>query len=730
VTDAGGEDAVAISGAVPEQGAEPGAQQGVLGAGRLGRVLELAASPDGAHLAAVSHDGRLLLLAVASGEIREVARAGEGEPSGPAFSPDSRWLAWSHPGPEPLRQIRLAALTDLTPIEVTALRFADFSPAFTGDGKHLAFLSVRSFDPIYDVHVFELGFPRGCRPHLVPLAADTPSPFDPQPEGRPASLSKEDDTETDEPPASSVDTEGITERLVAFPVEAGDYSCLQATRGGLLWLSHPPAGALGDERASPEDEPAKPGLERFDLDTRTTQRLAEGVDQAWVSGDGRRVLLQKGESLRVISAERRSDDSEDDSNGDDKPVEVDLDRLRVTVNPAAEWRQAYDEAGRLMRDHFWRADMNGIDWAGVLQRYRPIVERVGSHDDLVDLLWEVQGELGTSHAYVIPPAADDEQHLRVASLGADLEPDTGGRWRVTRVLPGESSDPAARSPLRAPGVGVRAGDTILAVDARPVDAVAGPAPLLMGSPGKPVELTVAPADGGDPRRVVVTPLRDEVPLRYQAWVADRRDYTHAASGGRVGYLHVPDMIASGWAQLHRDLRLEVRRDALVVDVRENRGGHLSQLVVERLARSVIGWSVARDGYSLETYPADAPRGPVVAVANEFSGSDGDIVNAAIKALGVGPVVGTRTWGGTIGIDMRYHLVDGTLVTQPRYATWMSGPGWGIENHGVDPDIEVIHTPQDWAAGRDPQLDAAIAEALRALEEHPAAAPPELPPPGR
>jgi tricorn protease len=726
VTDAGGEDAVAISGTVPE----PGAEAPVLGAGRIGRVLELAASPDGAHLAAVSHDGRLLLLAVGSGEIREVARAGEGEPSGPVFSPDSRWLAWSHPGPEPLRQIRLAALADPAPIEVTALRFADFSPAFTGDGKHLAFLSVRSFDPTYDVHVFELGFPRGCRPHLVPLAADTPSPFDPQPEGRPVNPPKEDDSETDEPPASRVDTEGITERLVAFPVEAGEYSGLQAARGGLLWLSHPPAGELGDERASPADDPVKPGLDRFDLATRTTHRLAEGVDQAWVSGDGRRVLLHKGESLQVISAERKSDDADDDSDGDDKLLEVDLDRIRVTVDPGAEWRQAYDEAGRLMRDHFWRADMNGVDWAAVLRGYRPIVERLGSHDDLVDLLWEVQGELGTSHAYVIPPAAENEAQLRVAALGADLEPDTGRRWRLTRVLPGESSDPAARSPLRAPGVGVRAGDAILAVDARPVDAEAGPAPLLAGSAGKPVELTMAPADGGEPRRVVVTPLRDETPLRYQAWVADRRDYTHAASGGRVGYLHVPDMVASGWAQLHRDLRLEVRRDALVVDVRENRGGHLSQLVVERLARSVIGWSVGRDGYSLETYPADAPRGPVVAVANEFSGSDGDIVNAAIKALGVGPVVGTRTWGGTIGIDMRYHLVDGTLVTQPRYATWMSGPGWGIENHGVDPDIEVTHTPQDWAAGRDPQLDAAIAEALRALQEHPPAAPPELPPPGR
>jgi tricorn protease len=210
-------------------------------------------------------------------------------------------------------------------------------------------------------------------------------------------------------------------------------------------------------------------------------------------------------------------------------------------------------------------------------------------------------------------------------------------------------------------------------------------------------------------------------------VADRRAHVHAESAGRVGYVHVPDMIANGWAQLHRDLRVEVRCEGLIVDVRENRGGNLSQLVVEKLGRTIIGWHIARDGYYAETYPEDAPRGPVVALADEFSGSDGDIVNAAIKAMGIGPVVGVRTWGGTIGIDKRYRLIDGTLVTQPRYATWMRGPGWGVENHGVDPDVEVVMTPQDHAAGRDPQLDTAIRLALEALAERPAATPPELPP---
>jgi tricorn protease len=317
----------------------------------------------------------------------------------------------------------------------------------------------------------------------------------------------------------------------------------------------------------------------------------------------------------------------------------------------------------------------------------------------------------------------------VGKLGADLARDADGRWRVTRVLPGESSDPRARSPLRALGARIHEGDAILAVDSREVTADGGPAALLVGTAGKPVELTVAPADGGEARRVVVTPLDEDTSLRYQDWVADRRNHVHATSDGRIGYLHVPDMIASGWAQLHRDLRLEVRREGLIVDVRQNRGGHLSQLVIERIARTVIGWSVARDGYQVSTYPQDAPLGPIVAVANEFAGSDGDIVTAVIKARGIGPVVGTRTWGGTIGIDMRYRLVDGTQVTQPRYATWLSGTEWGVENYGVDPDVEVLKAPQDWVAGRDPQLDTAVELALRALTETPAATPPDLPPPG-
>ncbi|MGQ0840773.1 S41 family peptidase [Actinokineospora sp.] len=723
VTDAEGEDALEFS---PVEGRAPGESPRRVGAGQLGRVLELAASPDGRRVGVVTHDGRLLLVDVDGGELHQVVKADEMDPTGLVFSPDSGWLAWAHPGPSPLRHIRMVNTTDLSIVDVTPLRFVDFDPAFTLDGKHLAFLSYRSFDPIYDVHVFDLSFANGTRPYLVPLAATTPSPFAPLREGRPFGdpddKDKHDD-EDDAAPRTSVDIDGIADRVVAFPVVAARYSGLLAGKGGVLWLRDPLTGALGDDLDDLGEDSPRSVLERYDLTKLKVDTLVDGLDEVWTSGDGQRIVIRDGRAVKVLPADRKADSDD----GSEDNITVDLGRIRVRVDPSAEWRQSFDETGRLMRDLFWRADMGGVDWAGVLARYRPLVDTVGSHDELVDLLWEVQGELGTSHAYVVAPGKGADHKRRLGLLGADLARDADGAWRITDIVPGESSDPRARSPLRAPGVAVRVGDAVAAVDGRPVDPAQGPAPLLVGTAGHPVELTIAPKGGGASRRVVVVPLLDDTPLRYQAWVNGRRAHVHAATEGRVGYLHVPDMVANGWAQLHRDLRLEMRREAVVVDVRENRGGHLSQLVIEKLSRKIVGWGRARDGYYEETYPLDAPRGPIVAVADEFSGSDGDIVNAAIKALGIGPVVGTRTWGGVIGIDMKYHLVDGTLVTQPRYATWMQGQGWDVENHGVDPDIEVVTTPQDYAADRDPQLDTAIRIALEGLAERPAATPPELPP---
>jgi tricorn protease len=778
VSDATGEDALEISELSPSLASATGSDSGSsaagesgpkrYGAGEIGRVLELVCAPDGSRVALACHDGRLLVLDAATGELTELARGADGEVTGLAFAPDSEWLAWSDPVEAGLRRILIARLSDESPvpIAVTPTRFVDTSPVFTTDGRHLAFLSYRSFDPVYDAHSFDLSFPNGCRPFLVPLAARTPSPFGPSPDGRPvggveAPVSGTDGPdgvdEADSPDGSDgpdpdggaaedtaaadasakdgkdsgakdgadavpkvvVDAEGLADRVVALPVGEARYYRLRAAKDCLLWLRSTPTGVLGDGLAEGAEGP-RPVLERYDLGRRRHDRIADPADSYEVSGDGTRLVVRDRRSLRVLRADRSGSDKPGDDNADE--FDIDVSRISVTVDPTAEWRQMFDEAGRLMRDHFWVADMAGVDWAGELARYRPLVDAVGSHNDLVDLLWEVQGELGTSHAYVTP-AGYSGSGARPGLLGADVERDDQSRWRIARVLPGESSDPRARSPLTAPGVDVRAGDVLLAVAGRAVDPVTGPAPLLVGTANQATELTVLPAGETTARRVVVLPLGDDEQLRYQDWVAGRRAFVADRSEGRLGYLHLPDMVATGWAQLHRDLGRETAREGLIVDVRDNGGGHLSQLVIEKLARRVIGWDVIRHGQPT-TYPLESPRGPVVAVANEFSGSDGDVVTAAFQRVGIGPVVGARTWGGVIGIDSRYRLVDGTAVTQPRYSFWMDNHGWDVENRGVAPDVEVIMTPADHAAGRDPQLATAVDLALAALTERPAATPPE------
>ncbi len=726
VTDAEGDDALEFAASVA---GHTGAAPHRLGGGRLGRVLDLATSPDGCHVGVATHDGRVLIVDAASGELRTVDSSEHGDANGLTFSPDSRWLAWSQPGPEPLRHIRLAPVAGGNVLDATPLRFTDTEPVFTLDGLHLAFLSVRTFNPVYDVHSFDLSFLAGTRPYLLPLAETTPSPFDPSPSGRvpggqkPGEWRPADDVTDAAPAQVVVDVTGLAERVVPLPVPAGTYSGLRAARSGLLWMHDPLVGVLGDGLPRPDAPKPRSSLQRYDLPGQRLTTIVEELDAAQVSGDGRWVVVRDDKAVRVVPSDRKIDARSPGGEPDADVVDVDVRRLRVEVDPVAEWQQMYDEAGRLMRDHFWVADMAGVDWEGVLDRYRPLVQRLGSRDDLSELLWEVQGELGASHAYEMPPDRPVDKARRVGLLGADLAADADGRWRVRRVVPGESSAPAARSPLAAPGVAVHPGDAIVGVGGRPTDPALGPQALLVGAAEMPVELTVLPHGEASERRVVVVPLADDRPLRYQDWVAGRRRAVHAASAGRVGYLHIPDMIASGWAQLHRDLRLEVAREALVVDVRDNRGGHVSSLVLEKLDRTVRAWDTRRH-MSPATYPEDAPRGPLVAIANEQAGSDGDIVTAMFQRQGLGPVVGTRTWGGVIGIDMRYRLVDGTSVTQPRYAFWFYGLGWGVENHGVDPDVEVPIPPQSWAASDDPQLDAAVALALQRLEAQPAAVPPD------
>ncbi len=722
VSDADGEDGLDL---IPADGSAP---RRIL-SGRIGRVLESAAAPDAKTLALSCDDGRLLIVDLESGTAQELTRVLNQEACGLTFSPDSALLAWSQQWQHYAgSHIRLGRLSDRTIVDVTPPRFDDVSPAFTLDGKYLAFLSNRTFDPIEQTQPFDLAFAAGTRPYLVTLAADTPSPFAPEIDGRPVKQPEkpqeggeadEDSAEGAEPTVERVrlDLEGLAARIVPFPVPAGRYHGLCAAEKSVLWLASPLVGELGEALIGGDEHP-KASLVRFDLVKRRQSTIVDAVDDYAVSGNGERLAFRKDGALTIRPVA---------SAGDQDDVGVDLDRIRITVDRSAEWRQMYAENWRLMRDNFWRADMGGVDWPAVRDRYRPLLERIGSTDDLRDVMFEVGAELGSSHAYVRDPNQGPIPLERAQGrLGADLVRDSSGAWRIARIIPSETSVAAGLSPLEAPGVAARAGDEIVAVDGRPLHPAHGPDPLLVGKAGKPVELTLR-RDGRD-RRVAVVPLRKESVLRYHDVIRTQRAVVHERSAGRLGYLHVPDMSYTGWAEFHRDMGVELHCEGLIFDLRENGGGYVSELVIEKLRREVIGWNLARRSEPA-SYPIQAPRGPIVALSNEIAGSDGDIGTHAFKRYGLGPVVGTRTWGGVIGIDSRYRLVDGTEVTQPKYSFWFDDVGWGVENYGVDPDVEVPIPPHDWAAGRDPQLDEAIRIALAALEQRPAASPPELPPPG-
>ncbi|MEE6286843.1 PDZ domain-containing protein [Georgenia sp. MJ173] len=724
VTDAAGEDALEIHSLTA--GTEPRR----LAAGVLGRVLHLASDPAGTRVVTISHDGAIRLLDLETEQVTELGTSTEGEAQHLGFSPDGRYLLWSQPtGLEgELHQLRMVDLTagDATPVALTSGKYHDHSPAFSADGKFVVFLSDRTFDPSYDNQEFALSFSGSTRPWLIPISAREPAPFGPSADGWRISKPTDrpvgkDDAATSQVTCPDLDADGAEERIVPFPVPSGDYRDLRAAAGGVLWVRKAgETGELGSRRAGVVGEPATDSLEHWSFAERKLTTVAEKVDSYAVSGDGQRVVLRHKDAVTVQPADQQPPKDDDGA-----VVTVDLARLRFDVDPAAEWRQMFDENHRIMRDHFWRADMDGVDWDAVGERWRPVVDRLRTHDDLEDLLWEVGGELNTSHAYVMPSGPAGDEQRRLGLLGADLLPAEAG-WRIERILPGESSDPDARSPLRAAGVDAQPGDLVVAVDGVPVDHAFGPARHLAGTADKPVELTLR--RGGEDRRVVVVPLTSEETLRYQDWVRSRREYVHEHGHGRLGYLHIPDMIATGWAQLHRDLRHASRAEGLIVDVRYNRGGHTSQLVLSRLVARVLGWATARHFDSAIPYPTQARRGPVVLVANEFSGSDGDIINAAAQEVGLGPVVGVRTWGGVVGIDSRFSLVDGTTVTQPRFAFAFPGKGFGVENHGVEPDIEVACSPADFFATEDKQLDRAIAEAFDLLVRTPAAQPPEIPEP--
>ena len=687
----------------------------------IGRVTAMSAVPRGRCIALANHRNEVMIGDIASGALTLVDRSEAGRTEDLAWSPDGTWLAYSFWTTSRHCAIKLHDAAHNTTTLVTQPEFRDYSPAFDPEGRYLYFLSIRTFDPVYDSVQFELSFPRAARPYLIALQTGGRPPFDPAPKGL-----KADDPAANhaKPDANAspltVDLDGIVRRIAPFPVPEGRFGQVAGVAGDkVIWTVLPIAGAHG--RGGHKETPGQ--LQVFDFATLRTETLMEKADSFALAADYTTLLVREGKRLRAIAANRTPEPDRDRARASDEPSRksgwIDLDRVRVSVEPRLEWRQMLREVWRLQRDQFWLSDMSGVDWGAVYRQYEPLLARVATRGELSDLIWEMQGELGTSHAYEFGGDHRRSPPLALGYLAAEVQlVEEDESYEITRIVTGDAWDAGADSPLHAIGVEAKVGERIVAVNGQRVSPERPPQALLVHQAGAKVELTLASGSSGSPRgstrRVLVTTLADEVPARYREWVERNRAWVHAQSQGRVGYFHLPDMMSAGFAEFHRYFRAECDRDALIVDVRYNRGGHVSQLLLEKVARKRVGYAVPRWGHPAP-YPDEAVAGPVVALTNEHAGSDGDIFSHCFKLMGIGPLIGTRTWGGVVGIWPRHTLVDGTQTTQPEFSFWFNDVGWGVENYGTDPEVEVDNAPQDAAIQKDRQLETALATALGLLE---------------
>ena len=691
----------------------------------LGRITALRAAPSGTQVALANHRNELWLGDTASGALRRADHSDFGRIEDPVWSPCGGWLAYTCATSTRHTAIKLYEVAQGRTLVATQSGFKDYAPAFDPDGRYLYFLSLRTFDPVYDAVQFELSFPRAARPYLVALQSGGAPPFEPRSRGmKERAREGRDGQDGDDPrrrkPLPSIEPADLARRVAAFPVPEGRYGQIAGVaEGKVVWTSLPIAGAHG--RGGHKEGPGR--IEVFDFDSGELKTLVAQADGFTLAADAQTLVVRHGKTLRVVDAARRPDEAARPAR-DDKPSRlngtIDLARVRVAIDPAAEWAQILDEVWRLQRDHFWAADLSGIDWPAARRRYARLLPRVATRGELSDLIWELQGELGTSHAYESGGDHRKPPAVALGHLAAELRPAAApdGGWEIVRTVQGDAWDALADSPLNALGVAALPGERIVAVGGQPVSATQPPQALLVHHAGAKVALTLASRKGkaaAKRREVLVTALADETPARYREWVERNRAWVHETSGGRVGYLHLPDMMSAGFAEFHRYFGAECDRAALIVDVRYNRGGHVSQLLLEQVARKRVAWTVTRWGQPT-CYPDAAPAGAVVALTNEHAGSDGDIFSHCFKLMGIGTLVGQRTWGGVIGIWPRHTLIDGTETTQPEYAFWFKDVGWGVENHGTDPLVAVENTPEDdafCAPERDRQLARALSEALEA-----------------
>ncbi len=701
ISDAGGEEEIHL---MPVDGSQPPV---ALTSGNQTRFYRPVFSPDGSHLAVSDKDGRILVTAVdGDGSLREAGRDPTWRNRDYAWSPAGDFLAFSLGQETGLRALHLFEVASGESRQISDGLFSEYTPAFSPDGQYLYFLGDREFAPQISGREWNFATNRTTGIFALPLAADADNPFAPRDADEPGldgDNGNNNDDRAQRPDRTRIDFDGLYDRVVRVPVDASNYRGLFVTGRHIGFVEFDPF-FYGRAPERP------PRLKLFDIEERQVEEFAEGWQMVDLSLDGQRVLVRRGSQWQVMNLGRNSGDADTVPTG----------RMVARVDPVAEWATAFEEVWRRFRDHFYVENMHGYDWEALREQYRPWLEHVAHRADLNYLMGEMIAELNVSHAYVSGGDEGLPSRPNVALLGAEFELDeAAGRYRISRILAGQNDEARYRSPLTEAGVNVRVGEYLLAVNGQALRAGDNPYRALIQPAGQPVALTVGPrADGRDAREVLVDPVSSETALRYLAWVRDNHRRVTEATDGRVGYLHVPDMGPDGIREFIKWFYGQLRKDGLIIDVRSNGGGNVSQMLIERLARRPLSLGYSRTMPHVSTYPNQAFNGHMAALLDENSASDGDIFPWQFRNAGLGPLIGKRSWGGVVGITNHGPLIDGGTVNVPEFGFASVDGEYVIEGEGVTPDIEVENHPRSVIEGRDLQLERAIEEVMQRIDSDP------------
>ncbi len=708
-------------------------------------------SPDSKKLLWSDRLQRLRFVDVTTKTVTQVDQDKWGEIEIFNWSPDSQWIGWGRPEENGLPRVNLYSLANKQQTAVTDNWYGSGEPIFSDDGKYLLLSSARDFKPSFGDEEFANIYRDMERVYLVTLAKETENPLAPKsdevgkaeqkrekekakeaeekkPEEKAAGEKKPEEKKSEaakpkKPVVVKVDADGIQNRIVGLEITPGNYRNIRMVDDRIFYLRRTAGDDVGEDDDDGDGRDRKSHLCSYSLEDRKETVIGD-VNDYQITFDGKKMLVKIKKDYAIIDLPKDKIETKDH--------EHKIEGLDMQLDRHAEWNQIYFECWRHMRDFFYSPTMNGVDWKAMRDKYAALVPFVNHRNDLTYLLGELIGELNSGHTYVAGGERPDTPRVKLGLLGAELSRETATRaYKIDRILPGENWDKHTRSPLTAVGVNVKAGDYILAINGTPVSSLANLYQALIGTADKQVILRVnsKPSDAGA-RDVTVVPTANEGPLYYLDWVQKNIDYVAKKTNGDVGYLHIPDMGRPGLNEFTKLYFPQIRKHALIVDVRGNGGGFVSPLVLERLRRAFVMVGIARNGMP-QPDPAHAFMGPMVTLINEFSASDGDIFPFRFKTLGLGKLIGKRTWGGVVGIRNSLPLVDGGNFFKPEFALYSKdGKEWIIEGHGVDPDIVVDNDPAKEFHGEDQQLDRGIQQIEEELKTKRYELPPVPPYPDR